>query len=90
MASKKIDDAIKQQVILAHGQGIPRKRISETYGISLSSVGRIIREKQPLSPQAEEDVASQKAHRRKRIEDLERRITLLEQKILYREQNSNC
>ena len=73
MPGKKIDEKTKQNVIKSYENGVPKKKIAERFGISLSSVGRIVKKK------AKPDV---KAERQKRIEDLERRIEVLENRIL--------
>jgi DNA-binding transcriptional MerR regulator len=82
MARKKIDETTKQDVLKAHASGVSRKRIVEQYGISLSSVSRIIKgDGQEHSP--EQGIQTQaKTERQKRIEDIERRIAILEKKIL--------
>ena len=82
MPRKKIDGKTRQEVILAYGKGITRKKIAERFGISLSSVGRIVKKKVPKHNHEKETETDTKAEREKRIEDLERRIAELEKKIL--------
>ena len=82
MAGKKIDETIKQEVIEAHGHGVSRKEIAEKYGISLSSVSRIVKEEGQENSQEQGIQAEEKTERQKRIEDIERRIAILEKKIL--------
>jgi DNA invertase Pin-like site-specific DNA recombinase len=77
---KKIVEKIKQDVIKAHENGVPRKKIAERFGISLSSVGRIVKKKAP--EHSHETETDTKTERQKGIEDLERRINELEIKIL--------
>ena len=82
MPGKKIDEKIKQDVIKAYENGAPRKKIAEQFGISLSSVGRIIKKKAPKHIYKQKSEPDTKTERQKRIEDLERRIVALEKKIL--------
>ena len=73
---------MKQNIVEAHENGMPRKKIAEQFGISLSSVGRIIRQKTPDISHENKTVDDVKTERMKRIEDLEKRIYELEKKIL--------
>ena len=82
MPRKKIDEKIKQDVIKAYENGTPRKKIAERFGISLSSVGRIVKKKIPNHSHKTKTETDTKTERQKRIEDLERRIIELEIKIL--------
>lgn len=82
MDRKKIDETTKQKVIEAHTNGVSRKKIAEKFGISLSSVSRIVKEKSPQHSQEKVIETKGKTERQKRIEDLERRIAQLEKKIL--------
>ena len=82
MPRKKIDEKIKQDVIQAYENGVPRKKIAEGFGISLSSVGRIVKRKVPRHSHEKKTAPVIKTERQKRIEDLERRILALEKKIL--------
>ncbi len=82
MARKNIDETTKQEVIKAHASGVSRKKIAEKYGISLSSVSRIVKG-EGRQPSQEQGIQTKgKTERQKRIEDLERRIALLDKKIL--------
>lgn len=85
MARKMIDKAIKAKVIQDHSNGISRKKIAERYGISPSSVSRIVKAKQMRHIQVSIPETKRETERQKKIEDLERRITQLEKKILERE-----
>ncbi len=85
MVKKEIDKAIKEKVYTNHSDGVSRKRIAEKYGISSSSVSRIIKSKQTQHNQASISETKGNAERQKKIEDLERRIAQLEKKILQRE-----
>lgn len=81
MPRKKIDEKTKQGVIEAYRNGKTRKRIAEQFGISLSSVGRIVKEHVPThGPEKKTDRDNYK-ERQKRIEDIEKRIAALEKKI---------
>jgi len=81
MPGKQIDEKVKQNVIKAYANGVPRKKIAEQFGISLSSVGRIVKKKVPKHSH-QKKMEPAKTERQKRIEDLERRIAELEKKIL--------
>lgn len=82
MPRKKIDEKTKQDVILAYENGISRREIAERFGISLSSVGRIIKEKVPKQSPEKKNAPDTKTARQKKIEDLERRIAELERAVL--------
>jgi transposase len=82
MARRKIDETTKQEVINAHANGISRKKIAEQFGISLSSVSRIVKGKVKQNNNEKGMYEKGKTERQKRIEDLERRIAILEKKIL--------
>ncbi|UCG65623.1 MAG: helix-turn-helix domain-containing protein [Deltaproteobacteria bacterium] len=81
MARKKIDETIRQKVIQAEASGLPMRKIAKEYGISLSSVSRIVKEEGV--PKAQQEVIAEKdrAERKKRIQELEKRIAELEKKI---------
>ena len=78
MARKKIDEKIRQKVIEAQASGLPMRKIAKEFGVGLSSVHRIIKEKGPEKVQKK----MSKAERLKKIEAIERRIAELEKKIL--------
>jgi DNA invertase Pin-like site-specific DNA recombinase len=78
MARKKIDEEIRQKVIEAHASRRPMRRIAKEFGVGLSSVHRIVKEKGPEKVQKK----MSKAERLKKIADIERRIADLEKKIL--------
>ncbi len=78
MARKKIDEKIRQRVIEAQASGLPMRKIAKEFGVGLSSVHRIIKEKGPEKVQKK----MSKAERLKKIEAIERRIAELEKKIL--------
>jgi transposase len=90
MPRKIIDEKIKQDVIKAYENGISRKNIAERFGISLSSVGRIVKKQIPKHNHEKKTETGIKAERQKRIEDLERRIVELEKKILRYEANKKA
>ena len=87
MPRKKIDEKIKQDVIKDYENGVSRKKIAERFGISLSSVGRIVKKKIPKHSHVKKTDTDTKTERQKRIEDLERRIIELEKKVLVFEAN---
>jgi len=78
MARKKIDEKIRQKVIEAHTRGLPMRKIAKEFGVGLSSVHRIVKEKGPEKVHKK----MTKAERLKRIGELEGRIAELEKKIL--------
>ena len=82
MLRKKIAEKVKQDVIKAYENGVPRKKIAERFGISLSSVGRIVKKKVPKHSHEKKTDPNSKTERQKRIEDFERRLDELERKIL--------
>ena len=81
MARKKIDETIRQKVIKAGASGLSMRKIAKEYGVSLSSVSRIVKEEGV--PKAQQGVIAEKdrAERKKRIQELEKRIAELEKKI---------
>jgi len=82
MARKKIDEAIRQKVTNAHASGLPMRKIAQEYGVSLSSVSRIVKEEGVPSAAQEPLLDKEREDRKKRIEQIEKRIAELEQKIL--------
>ena len=82
MARKKIDEKIRQKVMQAYSKGISKRKIAAEFGISRSSVGRIVNEKSSPSGQKETIETKGKTGRQKRIEAIEKRIAELENKIL--------
>jgi transposase len=81
MARKKIDETTKHEVIKAHASGVSRKKIAEKCGISLSSVSRIVKRQGRQHSQEQGIQKKGKTERQTRIEEVERRIALLEKKI---------
>jgi transposase len=82
MPRKKIDEKTKQEIIKACENGTARNKIAERFGVSLSSVSRIVKEKLPEHSHEKKTETGTKTERQKRIEDLEIRIIELEIKIL--------
>ena len=85
MAGKRISDDVRQKVAKAYEEGQPRKKIAETYGISPTSVSRIVREK-GAAPQVRPKPAPKTAlspEMLRKLADMERRVKELEEKILY-------
>lgn len=76
MVRKKIDESVKQKVIEARASGLSLKKIADQFGISTTSVGRIIKDKGHL------ETAGKQTDRQRRIEAIEKRIAQLEKKIL--------
>ena len=85
MARKKIDEKIKQKVVEARAVGRPVSKIAEEFGVSVSSVRRIVKDRSPKTGEEETIQKRIKTARQKRIENLERRIFELEKKILEME-----
>jgi len=85
MSRKKIDDAIKRKVIQDYGDGISRVKIAEKYGISRSSVGRIVKNNIEKRDSQNREADKDRRERQRKIEDLEKRILDLEKKILEME-----
>jgi DNA invertase Pin-like site-specific DNA recombinase len=82
MPRAKIDEKTKQDVIKAYETGITRREIAERFGISLSSVGRIVKKQVSEPSHTTKTQRDTKMERQKRIEDLEKRIAEVEKKIL--------
>jgi transposase len=93
MTRRKITEEVKQKVVAAQANGLSRKKIAEQYGISVSSVGRILKEKgtekpaKPAPGKAPEKPAEPKStpEMDQKLAEIERRIAQLEKKILYYE-----
>jgi hypothetical protein len=81
MAGKKIDDIMKKGIIEASKGGLTQKKIAEKFGISATSVGRIIRSHSSGKYIPREKKSGKKSERSKRIEAIEKRILQLEKKI---------
>lgn len=85
MSRKKIDDSIKRKVIQDYDDGVSRIKIAEKYGISRSSVGRIVKNSIQKRGAEKEEPDKDRRERQRKIEDLEKRIIELEKKILEME-----
>lgn len=81
MAGKKIDDIMKKGIIEASKEGLTQKKIAEKFGISTTSVSRVIKSFNSGEHQLKEKKAGKKSERSKRIEAIENRILKLEKKI---------
>ncbi|HUT71262.1 MAG TPA: helix-turn-helix domain-containing protein [Desulfatiglandales bacterium] len=81
MARKKIDEAIRQKVTKAHASRLPMRKIAREYGVSLSSVSRIVKEEGAPVAVQEARLDKEREEKKKRIEQIEKRIAELEQKI---------
>jgi len=82
MVRKKLDEKIRESIIKAHASGQPMRKIAKEFGVGLSTVHRIVKEKGPQKVQKRITKGTSKAERLKRIKELERRIAELERKIL--------
>jgi transposase len=82
MAKKKIDETTKQKVIEAHATGLPMRKIAKEFGVSLSSVHRVVKEKGLEKGQKKIIKKKDETEKQKRIAELEKKIAELENKIL--------
>jgi len=82
MATKKINETIRQKVLEAHTSGLPMRKIAKECEVSLSSVHRLVKENGTQKVQKKITKKMSKTERLKRIEKLEKRIAELEKKIL--------
>ena len=82
MPGKKISSIIRQKVIEAGVNELSPSEIAEKFGISISSVRRILKEKSAEDTHEIQIKNQPKTERQKKIEDLEKRIAELEKKIL--------
>ena len=82
MVKKKIDEKIRESIIKAHASGQPMRKIAKEFGVGLSTVHRIVKEKGPQKVQKRITKGMSKAERLRRIGELERKIAELERKIL--------
>lgn len=83
--AKKIPEDVRQEVAKAHDSGLSKKNIAERFGISVSSVTRIVQERGSSSIERETAPPAQSPSPevQKKIAEVERRIEALERKILY-------
>jgi transposase len=82
MPGKKIDEALRKKIVEAHGKGLSMRTIAKEFGVGLSSVSRIVKEKGLQKGQEKGTPGKRKTERQRRIEALEKRIKELEAKIL--------
>ena len=85
MSRNKIDDSTKISVIQDYDEGVSRVKIAEKYGISRSSVGRIVKKNIEKRDTQKGEADKDRRERQRKIEDLEKRILDLEKKILEME-----
>ena len=90
MAKKRIDQAVREKVIEAHGSGLSMRKISARYGMSLSSVSRIVNEQSEGRASRPAGRHGANADRQRKIEELERRLEDLERRILAAESKKGC
>ena len=90
MSGEKIDDKTKQNVIKAYEKGVSKKKIAKKFGISLSSISKIVKKKVPKYRNEKKAKSDAKIELQKRIEDVERRILELEKKIIEYESKGNA
>ena len=82
MPGKRIDEALRNKIVEAYGTGLSMRAIAKEFGVGLTSVSRIVREKGLQRDQAKGAPGKGKTERQRRIEALEKRILELEAKIL--------
>jgi transposase len=84
--AKKIPEEIRQKVMETHYTGLSNNKIAAQFGISATSVARILKEK-TLQKAAKERPSKEprSPEVQKKIAEIERRIADLEKKILYYE-----
>ena len=90
MTGKRIDENIKEEVIKAHSNGVSRKEIAEKHGISIRSVSRIVADRISRRNQELPGDIKAESERQLRIADLERRLELLEKRILDMDAKKIC
>jgi transposase-like protein len=85
MGGKRIDESVKQKVREARNAGHSRKEIAKKFGISPTSVSRIVKGAgiQKVREEPVKKTPPEHAERDKKIQEVERRILELEEKILY-------
>ena len=85
MAVKRISDDVRRKVAEAYAEGRTRKNIAETYGISPTSVSRIVKERGAVlqSPAKPAPKTVQSPEMQRKQVEMERRVRELEEKILY-------
>jgi len=85
MAVKRISDDVRRKVAEAYAEGRTRKNIAETYGISPTSVSRIVKERGavPRGPAKPAPKTVQSPEKQRKQVEMERRVRELEEKILY-------
>ncbi len=89
MARKRIPDKIRLKVTRDYEAGKPKTRIAGAYGISTTSVTRIVKEERSKSAEPGTDVKQPPSKEapspevQQKISEAERRINELEKKILY-------
>ena len=81
MARKTIDESVKKKISKAHANGDPMRKIAREFGVSLSSVHRIVKSETTKTGRKTVSKTSDKKERKKRIAELEKKIAKLEKKI---------
>jgi len=81
MARKTIDESVKKQISESHAKGNPMRKIAREFGISLSSVHRIVTGETAKTPKSKVSKSRDKEERKKKIAELEKKIAALEKKI---------
>jgi transposase len=82
MARKRIDESIRKNVLAAHADGLPMRKIAKEQGVSLSSVSRIVKEQGGQGARKAKATKMSDAERKKKIAELEKKIAELEKRIL--------
>ena len=81
MARKIIDKNVKKKISEAHANGESMRKIAGKFGVSVSSVHRIVKDETAETSPKTVIKTSYKEERKKRIEKLEKKILRLEKKI---------
>lgn len=81
MARKTIDESVKKKISESHAKGDPMRKIAREFGVSLSSVHRIVTGETTKTTKSKISKPRDKEERKKKIAELEKKIGELEKKI---------
>ena len=83
--AKRISEDVRQKVAKACDTGLSKKSVADRFGISVSSVTRIVQERGSSNTESANAPPAQtpSPEVQKKIAEVERRIAALERKILY-------
>lgn len=84
--TKKISEQIRRKVVEAHSTGLSNNKVAAKFGISATSVARILKENSAQKNEEKVPLNAEKTtEERKKILEMERKISKLEDKISYYE-----